>query len=215
MHASLSDIEEWASISFTYGYTIDVGSASSVEVETILTTFLDSLPSGPMQTFTSTDSFSNTMAVSLTPEDYEIDLELIGYYQESGVDKAITATVAVPISMTPGYFDCGGEFGTEGDFALWVCYEPRSSDPHADEYSFEATAFNVTWYDDMDNSLGTTAAAPVSALTYSMAYGAYNFEYNGPVTIPPGAVRCEFHFTIRDTTTGKSFSCTSNLFDLV
>ena len=226
VEAVLQDFEEWADVKLTSSYKMDIGDAASVSVTVTVVTDLDEeAGSEAPVAFTETDFHTADLQLFMSESSTKLTVTYTGVYEDDeGVEQTITETRTVIITMAPDFCGCGGEFGPSAyddtllELDFWAEFMPRTGDPHANDYEFEALEFNVSWYDSDGDLIRTEEAAPVSMLEYTKHEddGYYSFEFLGvlPAEIPAGAVTAVLHLTIKDTTTGKVYSMDSYEMDL-
>ncbi len=216
--ASLPLIEEWADVRVQVRYTVNLGDAESVNVETAVISAGGVSVGDDEHLHTATESRNTEIQILVTDDmtsDKNLTVTLTGTYQEKGVEKTITKTVTVPIVMAYDTFMSGGEAGyTDGTCKLfyWAEFAARPDDPHVDDYTFEVVSFTISWYDSDGNKISENDQGPLSGFVIDHSYDVYyTFEFNGqPISPPDGATHCGLKLKVRDTSSGKTYTTESD-----
>ena len=223
--AVVNDFEEWPEAAFSYSYYLDVGTASNVRVSALLTTSggLNASDELPETAFSVSADFADTVSpLYLEETDTFVTLTLTCTYEQNGTAGSFTQTISAPISMKANYFGFSCEYYSEtpGELLLWLYadYEARNNDPHKTDYDFEIAAFTLDWYNAAGAGLGTvdltSAASAVLTVEYDDEYANYSLRCDLSTAIPENAASLRFSLTLRDKTTGKTYSDVSELMDL-
>ena len=91
-------------------------------------------------------------------------------------------------------------------------------DPHRNAYSFAVSSFKLNWYnsdgavirsDDLTDTVASNWAAE-----YDPEYATYYFQSEASSTMAEGAATIRGVLTLRDTTTGKTYTAQPEHMDL-
>ncbi len=191
-----------AELVLLYSYTVDLKDAADLTV--------------------SADFADTVSPLYLEETDTFVTLTLTCTYEQNGTAGSFTQTISTPISMKSNYFGFSCEYYSEtpGELLLWLYadYEARNNDPHKTDYDFEIAAFTLDWYNAAGAGLGTvdltSAASAVLTVEYDDEYANYSLSCDLSTAIPENAALLRFSLTLRDKTTGKTYSDVSELMDL-
>ena len=191
-----------AELVLLYSYTVDLKDAADLTV--------------------SADFADTVSQLYLEETDTFVTLTLTCTYEQNGTAGSFTQTISAPISMKANYFGFSCEYYSEtpGELLLWLYadYEARNNDPHKTDYDFEIAAFTLDWYNAAGAGLGTvdltSAASAVLTVEYDDEYANYSLSCDLSTAIPENAALLRFSLTLRDKTTGKTYSDVSELMDL-
>ena len=223
VEAVVPDFAEWADAEVDYSYKLVIGDALSVSVKAEVVSDRDELVGEDDDAvFTATDSREAGIGLFLNGDETKVLVTFTGTYEDKdGAEQTITASVPCLLTMEPDWSGAGGELqisddNRHADLQFWAEFYPRSEDPHADAYEFEAVEFTIAWYDGGGNLLGSQEAAPLSALEYTKGDGYYSFSFDGQfeVDLPENAQTAVLTLKIRDVTTGKIYTLDSYDFEL-
>ena len=225
LRAVVNDFESWSEATLSYSYHLDTGTASNVRVKAALTGTGGRAVSDeqPETSFSASDDFAATVSpLYLAEIDDSVTVTLTCTYEQQGTAGSFTRTVTVPISMKPAYFGFTSEYYSEtpGELLIWLYadFEARGDDPHQADYDFELVSFTVEWFNASGTSLGTadlsSAAAASLTIEFDAEYRYYTMYCDLSAPIPDNAASLRFALTMRDRTTGKTYSDVGERTDL-
>ena len=225
LRAVVNDFESWSEATLSYSYHLDTGTASNVRVKAALTGTGGRAVSDeqPETSFSASDDFAATVSpLYLAEIDDSVNVTLTCTYEQQGTAGSFTQTVTVPISMKPAYFGFSSEYYSEtpGELLIWLYagFEARGDDPHQADYDFELVSFTVEWFNASGTSLGTadlsSAAAASLTIEFDAEYRYYTMNCDLSAPIPDNAASLRFALTMRDRTTGKTYSDVGERTDL-
>ena len=214
----LEDLEEFAIGTLDYAYSVSNGSASSLTVTAVVTDNNgDLIGEDTVRSYTAPDNYSGPIDLFFSSEPTTLTLTLTGTYEQDGETKTITDTRTIPLTLVPDNFDAEGraELSTSAIY-YYAFLVPRIADPHAADYDFEIAGFTVCWLDSADAEIRTDdlteAAAETTLIEKDVEYDpVYTFATECPADIPDDAVIAVVTLTVRDRSTGKTYTLTSAL----
>ena len=217
LSADVEPFDEWGDATLDYSYHLDVGTAENVRVKASVAAGSGGSASGyvPEVDFPANSDYSDSIPLYLDEGEASVVLTLLCTYEDyDGVEGSFTVNWPIVLSMKPEEFDVYCEFYSENDvdLLLWLSADflPQEGDPHKAAYDFELADVQMKWYNDANENFQTVdlTAAASAALTggYEPEYVFYHYLSELTVPIPEVAASVSFTLTLRDKTTGRTYS---------
>ena len=194
-----------------------MGTAENVRVKASVAAGSGGSASGyiPEVDFPDSSDYEDAVSLNLETGEASVILTLLCTYEDyDGVEDSFTLNWPIVLSMKPEEFDVYCEFYSENgaDLMLWLCADflPQETDPHKADYDFELTDVKMEWYNAENVNFETVdlTAAAAAGLSggYEPEYVFYHYLSEMTVPIPENAASVSFTLTLRDKTTGRTYS---------
>ena len=193
---------------------VNIGDANPLRVNITVVSDLGTQvgQAGPIE-FSDSGAISETVSLNLTGAETSLTVTVTGVYDENGTERTISENVTVLITMNPEGIDSGGEAYINSDDSVtveyWAEFGAMPGDPHAEAYSFTVDQLIVFWYNG-DTLLSSADASDQSLTITKPGIGSYSFEGTLVLPYPGSADQLTIQLNITDSSTGKTYTTTTN-----